>query len=89
MYRRWLSRLLRSIALALVFAAVLVPVADATYDSDGGALGTKSRDVPAGARATSSGSSWGGAAAGVGVAVVLAGGGVIVFQRRRGRFARA
>lgn len=89
MHRQWLSRILRSIALGLVLAAIVAPVAQATYDSNGGAPATKTRDLPGGVQGAGSGSSWGGAAAGIGVVVVLAAGGVIVFQRRRGRFVRA
>jgi hypothetical protein len=89
MHRQWLSGLLRWIALGLVFAAILAPVAQASYDTDGGAVATKTGDVPGGVQAKSDGSSWSGAAAGIGVAVVLAAGGLIVLHRRRGRFVRA
>jgi hypothetical protein len=84
MNRHRLFGLLRFVALGLVLAALLAPAAQAAYETDGGALATNTR-APSGTRVSDDGFNWGGATAGIAVAIALGAGGVVMVRRRRGR----
>jgi hypothetical protein len=84
MNRHRLFALLRFVALGLVLVALLAPAAQAAYETDGGALAANTR-TPSATQSADDGFNWGGATAGIAVAIALGAGGAVIVRRRRGR----